>query len=907
ILGLTSGLLAVSIFAVGAVWQWQRAERQSLISETDSLGNLALSQFQSGEGGINALKIALEGGYKLKKLVKDGEPLTNYPTTSPLLALQTITKNIREKNEFKSDNATINKVIVTPDGKQIVSLSQVENKIIIWNLSGQIITEWDEPDHQNFYNLAISPNGKYIVTIGENGNLYIWDFSGKQIAKLNFLGDIVKFSPDGQYIVVASRMDTEIIFFDLSGRKAKEFRINGGGTIHSLDFTANGQEIVVGNAVGMVQFWNLKNLQKIREFQANTNKVTKVAISPDGRQLLTLGVDVDSSKTTIPVARLWDLSGKKIADFSFFQTLTSEGDVSFSPDGQQIATVIPGEGAIKLYSAKSGKLIDQLTISSLSGFGLSYSPDGQTIFISGIEGIKLLNIAQPNVTESPAFTELPTNYEEEVNGVKSPTMRKLQFSADGQKLFISTFRNQILDVWDWQQKEVKTFNIGEGFANLSPDGQSVIFITKEGVQKRDLTGNLISEVKTNVAKEELLLHTFSWGGYIGDKNYSSSFDGSKIVTSGFNGENLGKLGRESSFPLRLWDLSTQQVKELKHDSLPEIIVSVVVSPNGKYILTIASGMGKLWDTSGKLVNPLDVNNKSSANGKEFSMIAILLDTSKTETVGYGYGVEILDVFQNSTAIKAGLKSGDIILEIDGHKVSDFKGKAWKAYDFLKGEAGTTVKIKVKSRNYKIEEKSIVREKFIFDITNFMLFVGNTAKFSPDSQYLATWDRAGKELQLRNVNSNKLIDIDNKASIMDVYFSPDSKLIVTTGADYSIKIWDFSGKLINQIKLQQSPNALTFSPDSQQIAFLGYPNELSIWSIAGKLIAKYTVPEQGQGLIQFSPDGKSIATGGRKVMIWRNQNLDELLATGCDWLKDYFVTRPEEKQKLKVCQYHPKSK
>jgi WD40 repeat protein len=101
--------------------------------------------------------------------------------------------------------------------------------------------------------------------------------------------------------------------------------------------------------------------------------------------------------------------------------------------------------------------------------------------------------------------------------------------------------------------------------------------------------------------------------------------------------------------------------------------------------------------------------------------------------------------------------------------------------------------------------------------------------------------------------------------------------------------------------------LTFSPDSQQIAFLGYPDELSIWSIAGKLIAKYTVPESGHGLIQFSPDGKHIATGGRKVMIWRNQNLDELLATGCDWLKDYFVTRPEEKQKLKVCQDHPKSK
>ncbi|MEZ2229116.1 MAG: CHAT domain-containing protein [Microcoleus sp.] len=882
-------------------------ERQSLIRESDNLGNLAFSQFQAGEGGINALKIALEAGYKLKQLVKDGEPLANYPTTSPLLALQTITSSIREKNEFKSNNVTLNKVSVTPDGKQIVSLSQVENKIIIWNLSGQIIAEWDEPEKQRFYNLALSPNGKYIVTISEKGNSYLWDLSGKQITKLHALMDIVKFTPDSQYIVLASSMDTKIIFFDLSGQKTEEFQINGGGTIHSLDFTANGQEIVVGNAVGMVQFWNLKSLQKIREIQANTNKVTKVAISPDGQQLLTLGVDVDSSKNNILISRLWDLSGQKIADFSFSQSATSEGDVSFSPDGQQIATVTPGEGAVKLYDARSGKLIDRLIISSLFGFGLSYSPDGQTIFISGIEGIKLLNIAQPYITE------LPTNYEEEVNGAKSPTMRKLQFSADSQKLFIFILRNQILDVWSLPQKDVKRFNIVDSFVDLSPDGKSVIFITKEGIQKCDLTGNLILEVKTTVAKEEMVLQTFNWGGYIGDKTYSSSSDGSKIVTNGFNGENLVISGRESSFPLRLWDLSTQQVKQLKHDSLPEIIGRVVVSPNGQYILTITSGMGKLWDTSGNLVNPLDVNNKSSANSKEFSMLAILLDTSKTETVihGYGlvYGVEILDVWQNSTAIKAGLKSGDIIFEIDGNKVSDLKNDdVWKAYDFLKGKAGTTVKIKVKPRNSNdIEEKTIVRETFICDITNFTLFVGNAAKFSLDSQYLATWDRAGKELYLRNINSNKLIKLDNKAGIMDAYFSPDTKLIVTTGADYSIKIWDFSGKLINQIKLQQPPNALTFSPDSQQIAFLGYPNELSIWSIAGKLIAKYTVPESGHGLIQFSPDGKYIATGGRKVMIWRNQNLDELLATGCDWLKDYFVTRPEEKQKLKVCQDHPKSK
>ncbi len=659
---------------------------------------------------------------------------------------------------------------------------------------------------------------------------------------------------------------------------------------------------MVGTAIGMVQFWDLKTLQKIRYFKANTNQITKISISPDGKKVLTLGVDTNPSQPTVLIARLWDLSGQKIADLNFYQTLfLQEGDVSFSPDSQQIATVSVGEGVVKLYDTTSGKLIDQQIISSLFGFGLSYSLDGQTIFISGFDGIKLLSIAPPSVIE------LPTNYEKKgVDGVKYITLRNLQYSANGEKLLMTDPYNQILDICNWQQKKVETVKIGDSFANSSPDGKSIIFVTKEGVHKLDLTGNLISEVKTNVSNEEILLWTFNQADYVGDKKYCSSFDGSKIATIGVNNsDNFDKVGTNSPFPLRFWDLSTQQVKEFKHDSLPEIVGQVVVSPDGQYILTIISGMGKLWDASGNLLNPLDVNNKSSANGQEFSMPAILLNTSKTETVvpGYGlvYGVKILDVWQNSTAIKAGLKSGDIILEIDGHKISDLKNDdVWKAYDFLKGTPGTTVKIKVECRNNNIEEKSIVRENFIFDITNFLLFEGNTAKFSPDSQYLATWDLARTELHLRNINSKKFIKFDNQAGIMDAYFSPDCKLIVTTGADYSIKIWDFSGKLINQIKLQQSPNALTFSPNSQQIAFLGYPDELSIWSIAGKLIAKYTVPESGQGLIQFSPDGKYIATGGRKVMIWRNQNLDELLATGCEWLKDYFVTRPEEKQKLKVC-------
>ncbi|GGA42179.1 WD40 repeat domain-containing protein [Okeania sp. KiyG1] len=159
---------------------------------------------------------------------------------------------------------------------------------------------------------------------------------------------------------------------------------------------------------------------------------------------------------------------------------------------------------------------------------------------------------------------------------------------------------------------------------------------------------------------------------------------------------------------------------------------------------------------------------------------------------------------------------------------------------------------------------------------------------------------GSNLSLRNIKTNKLVEINNPEEIITVDFSPDSKLLAVTNTDNSIRIWDFSGNLVNEIKLLQVPSRIAFSPDSQQIAVLD-PNEFTIWTLDGKQIAKHTIPEENQGKIVFSPDGKYIATGQSKVFIWQNKNLNELLATGCDWLQEYLTTRPQEKEKLKVCQ------
>jgi WD40 repeat protein len=76
----------------------------------------------------------------------------------------------------------------------------------------------------------------------------------------------------------------------------------------------------------------------------------------------------------------------------------------------------------------------------------------------------------------------------------------------------------------------------------------------------------------------------------------------------------------------------------------------------------------------------------------------------------------------------------------------------------------------------------------------------------------------------------------------------------------------------------------------------------VWDLSGRLFAELK-HQDGVISASFSPDGQRLVTGEfyGTVRLWRIDGLDQLLVRGCNWLKDYFVTHPEEQKKLHVCQ------
>jgi WD40 repeat protein len=139
------------------------------------------------------------------------------------------------------------------------------------------------------------------------------------------------------------------------------------------------------------------------------------------------------------------------------------------------------------------------------------------------------------------------------------------------------------------------------------------------------------------------------------------------------------------------------------------------------------------------------------------------------------------------------------------------------------------------------------------------------QLSPDGQQLAV-PVEDNTVKLWDVSSEKeRCSFSNpREEVLDIYFSPDGKYLLTTGRmDYIV--WE-TGTCQQQLEINTSPNfskAAAFSPDGETIAAVTEEGMLSIWEIdSGRQVSGI---EAGFNLtaLAFSPDGGRLAGAGRE--------------------------------------------
>ncbi|MEW6491534.1 MAG: AAA-like domain-containing protein [Cyanobacteriota bacterium] len=646
------GASILTLCLVGATMAGVWASNALRVTRIEKDAATALQQFNVAP--IDALLSAMESGQGLQTLVNTNLPLENYPTVSPLLALQTILDNIRQTNQIDTYQKGVNSLRFFQKGKQIQQIATAgdDGKVKLWNRWGQQLSElkahpgssiksvefssdeqkfataatdgtaklWelrkDNPDnlkaakllaqfkgHQgSINNVRLMRDGNEIVTTGEDGTLRLWALNGKQRLKIQAHNDSIKslnISPNGKQIATAGE-DGMARLWDVNGKLLAEFK-GHQRSVNSVWFNPDNKQLVTAGNDGTIRLWNL-NGKQLKEFKAHESSAESVRFSPlDGKQLATSGND--------GAIRLWDIDGKLLAEFNGHQG--SVESIRFSPDGKQLATAGKDDGTIRLWNVPEKQWV-KLEGHEGSIHSARVSLDNRLVATAGKDGrVRLWDVNGKLLKEFKA---------------QDGSIESIRFSSpDGKQLATSGMGGRIR-LWNLEGKLLKDLNSHQPIAwsiNFSPDGKLLASVGNDGTVKLlDLNGKLLaSPFKGNGRNVESI---------------KFSPDGKQLAMAGDDGK------------LRLWNLNNKQLKEIKIQK--GSINSVSFSPDGKE-LAIAGDDGKVrrWDLSGKLLAEFNSYQGSIKN------ISFSPDGKLIATVG-DYGT-----------VRLWTLSGKLLAEFKGHQ------------------------------------------------------------------------------------------------------------------------------------------------------------------------------------------------------------------------------------------------
>jgi WD40 repeat protein len=275
------------------------------------------------------------------------------------------------------DIENIRKSFFSPDGRRFCTGGDI-NSARAWEESGgqELCTI-----PARVYQALFSPDGERLLTSGYQTMSYLWNLkTGQQLLALKGHSAIIRqhtFSPDGRLVATGDSDGTVKIWSARHGRGVFQGDMFGWG----IAWHPNGREFIGGVHWAFLSGWEADSGAHWKTYQSQTELVNFADYSPDGKKLVTIGID--------RIARIFEAeSGRHLAAFTNHQR--GLWGVDWSPDGRAIATS-DAEGTILIWEPDTQKILQRLRLGITNTWQkvwwpqVKFSPDGRQLLSSAPE------------------------------------------------------------------------------------------------------------------------------------------------------------------------------------------------------------------------------------------------------------------------------------------------------------------------------------------------------------------------------------------------------------------------------------------------------------------------------------------------------------------------------------------